>query len=228
MIIITGGSRGIGEFLVNRFESDFLMQDVRSCYHHTAPTRHNDLYSYVDIKRPRDVKDWIDYIVQGQERIVLVNCAGSNYNAFAHKADLIEWNKVIYVNLCGTFNVIQAVLPHMRKNKYGRIINIASVVPKIGVRGTSAYSASKSALWGLTRTLCVENAQCGITVNTLNLGYFDIGMITEVPENMKEAVLRDIPCHKLGDPEDIYSTIKYLINTPYVNGANIDINGGLI
>ncbi|MBP1671863.1 MAG: family oxidoreductase, partial [Bacteroidetes bacterium] len=105
-----------------------------------------------------------------------MNCAGISYNSYAHKADIDKWNKVIEVNLNGTFNVIRNILPIMREQSYGRIINFSSIVTSLPTPGVSAYAASKAGLIGLTKSLAVENASKRITVNAINLGYANIGM----------------------------------------------------
>jgi len=160
-------------------------------------------------------------------RVILINCAGTNYSSFAHKSDIKKWVKVINVNLVGTFNVIHAFLPYMREENYGRIINFSSVVAQIGVPGTSAYAASKAGLCGLTKSIAVENAKKGITINNLNLGYFNIGMINDVPKDFQKAIKEKIPSGNFGDPENIFKAVKFLIEADYVNGTSIDINGGL-
>jgi acetoacetyl-CoA reductase/3-oxoacyl-[acyl-carrier protein] reductase len=116
----------------------------------------------------------------------------------------------------------------MREQQYGRIINMSSVVAQTGIPGTSAYAASKSGLWGMTKALSVENATKGITINTLNLGYYEIGMIDEVSQEMQNIIKDKIPQKKFGDPSNILNAAKFLINSPYITGTNIDINGGLI
>ena len=115
----------------------------------------------------------------------------------------------------------------MRKKRYGRIILFSSVVPQIGVPGTSAYSASKAGLWGLTKTVAIENATYGITINTVNLGYFNIGMIKDVPTELLNKIIISIPMEKLGDPINILKTVEYLISTDYITGSQINLNGGL-
>jgi len=158
----------------------------------------------------------------------VLNCAGINYNAFAHKADPAAWAQVIKVNLIGTFNVINAVLPTMREQNYGRIINFASVVGQIGIPGASAYSASKTGMLGLTKSIAAENAAKGITINNLRLGYFDIGMISDVPEKFQQAIKDKIPTGKFGDPENIWNAVQFLRKSDYVNGASIDMNAALV
>jgi acetoacetyl-CoA reductase/3-oxoacyl-[acyl-carrier protein] reductase len=115
----------------------------------------------------------------------------------------------------------------MREKKFGRIINLSSVVAQLGVIGTSSYAASKSALWGMSKSIAVENAKLNITINSINLGYFNIGMIEEVPSNILEDIKAKIPNGQLGDPSDILKTINFLRNVSYANGIQIDLNGGL-
>jgi NAD(P)-dependent dehydrogenase (short-subunit alcohol dehydrogenase family) len=224
-ILITGASKGIGSFLMTKFVAEG--KEVFGTFNSTVPPSGELNLTKVDVEDIEEVKKWIEKICSNDDQLVLINCAGSNYNALAHKADLGKWKKVIDVNLVGTFNVISAVLPFMREKGYGRIINFASIVPQKGVPGTSAYAASKAGLWGLTKSIAAENAKKGITVNTLNLGYFDIGMITEVPDEILQGIIKNIPVQKLGNPENIYNAVNFLINSDYLTGTSIDINGGL-
>lgn len=225
MIIITGASGGIGNYLYKSFIKDG--HQVKGTYNNNKPLfNENDFYK-VDLSQPKEVESWIESIKKELKQITLINCIGINYNKFGHKSELDEWRNVIDVNLIGSFNAIKYLLPYMREDRFGRIINFSSIVPQIGVAGTSAYSASKSGLWGLTKSLAKENAQLGITINSLNLGYFDIGMISVIPEKMLENIKESIPAKRLGKPEEIYEIVKSLISIEYINGANLDINGGL-
>ena len=224
-VIITGASGGIGSFLMEKFSGE--EKEVYGSYNTTINKSEGKNLSKVDISDYTKVRNWIETIVIHGDHIVLINCAGISYNSFAHKADIVRWRKVIDVNLIGTFNVIHALLPFMRESNYGRIITISSVVAQKGIPGTSAYAASKAGLWGLTKSIAVENAKRGITINTLNLGYFNIGMISEIPEEILSSTIKAIPVQKLGDPEEIYRAVNFLIESDYINGTTIDINGGL-
>ncbi len=226
MILLTGASRGIGKYLFETFHESG--ETVSGTYHVTRPEPgYRDHFSRVDITDSGDVHSWIESIRDRIDHPVLINCAGINYTAFAHKADIDEWNQVINVNLMGTFNVIREVLPVMREAGFGRIINLSSVVAQTLVPGASAYSASKAGLWGLVRSIAAENANKGITINNLNLGYYNIGMITEVPEAYQESLKQRIPAGDFGEPENILRAIRFLVESDYVNGTSIDVNGGL-
>ena len=227
MILITGASRGIGRYLFKEYSKEH--DSVYGTFNSTPVTEKKDdnYYSQVEIGESESVGNWIESLELEGKNIVLLNCAGTNYNSFAHKADLVKWSQVIHTNLIGTFNVIHSVLPYMRKVNYGRIINFSSIVAQKGIPGTSAYAASKSALWGLSRAVAIENAELGITINNLNLGYFDIGMISDVPEQFQEKIKNGIPVKKFGNPSEIKGTIDMIIQSEYLNGSSIDLNGGL-
>ncbi len=226
MVIITGASRGIGKYLLDHFTKQG--EKVIGTYNLTSPDNIDQgKFFKVDITDNEQVQSWFQKIKPDLDHIILINAAGSNYTAFAHKADVHLWKKTIDTNLVGTFNVIQQFLPVMREQNYGRIINLASIVAQMGIPGTSAYAASKAGLWGMTRAVAVENASKGITINNLNLGYFNIGMINEVKPEFQEIIKAKIPSGQFGDPGNILNAVKFLIDSPYHTGTSIDINGGL-
>jgi len=226
MILITGASRGIGKFLMNKFSEEG--EKVHGTYFSTLPDKNqSENLSKVNIVNYSEVSEWVNSVCDPDEKIILLNCAGGNYNATAHKADIKKWTEVIGINLTGTFNVIKSVLPLMREKGFGRIINFSSIVAQKGIPGTSAYAASKAGLWGLTKSIAAENARKGITVNNLNLGYFDIGMITEVPQEMLTFIKREIPTGELGNPENIFNAVNFLVDSDYINGTSINMNAGL-
>ena len=228
MIIITGASRGVGKYLFDRFIMEG--QEVYGTYNNTPIQSNIDKGTYyqVNIVNPFSVENWIQLIKQKLHNIVLINCAGISYNSFAHKADLEKWSEVLNVDVVGTFNVIRHLLPIMREQNFGRIVNFSSVVASLPTPGVSAYAASKSALIGLSKSLAVENASKGITVNNINLGYADIGMgVEQVPVSYQKSMKERIPSGVFCPPEDIFETVKYLIKTEYINGSSINLNGGL-
>jgi NAD(P)-dependent dehydrogenase (short-subunit alcohol dehydrogenase family) len=226
MIFITGASRGIGQLLFQHFSD--LGMECRGLYLSSSEARDPRL-SRVDVRDYESVAAWIEAGVKeaSAPEFVLINCAGVTYNAFGHKADVRAWRNVIDVNLIGSFHTAQAILPHMRAAGHGRIINFSSVVGQKGVPGTSAYAASKAGLWGLTKALAVENASKGVTINSINLGYFDIGIIEEVPDEQLALVVKAIPVARLGKPENIVKTVEFILANSDVCGSSLDVNGGL-
>lgn len=226
MVIITGASRGIGKYLFESFIKD--NKDVIGTYNKTDPGEfHRGNFYKMDISDEKNIDKFIKDQRDNLLHIILINCAGININAIAHKITLEEWESVLNINLTGTFLIIKKLLPIMREEKFGRIINFSSVVPQKGVPGTVAYSASKSGLWGMTKAIASENATRNITINTLNLGYFNIGMIQEVPDDLKQIILEQIPMKRFGDPINILNAVNFLIESPYITGQCININGGI-
>lgn len=229
MIIITGASKGVGRYLFTRFKEDGLK--VLGTFNSTTLGLEDDMqyYNKVDVADYNAVSEMIASFKDSLSQIVLLNCAGISYNSFAHKADIEKWNQVIDVNLKGSFNFIHELLPVMREQNYGRIINFSSVIAMLPTPGVSAYAASKAGLIGLTKSLAAENASKGITVNSINLGYVNLGMgVNDVPLAYQVKMKTQIPAGRFCEPEEIYNTVKYLIETEYVNGTAIDINGALI
>jgi NAD(P)-dependent dehydrogenase (short-subunit alcohol dehydrogenase family) len=221
MIIITGASSGIGEFLYSKYSKN--TEEIIGIYNNSS----KENLIKVDITNESEVIDFYSSLSGKITNLTLINCAGVNFNGLTKKMQEKTFRDTIDVNLIGTFLMIKHALNYMLESNWGRIINISSIVPQIGVAGTSAYSASKSALWGLSKTVAIENAKKGITCNCLNLGYFNIGMIKQVPDQALEKILQQIPMQKLGDPEDIFNAVEFIRKSDYITGTNIDINGGL-
>lgn len=230
MIIITGISGGIGEYIANKF-ADTFDENIVGIYNNTAPTaeisKNNIQYLKADLTKEIDLINLIKQINGDIEKLKIIHCAGITKNGFIHKMSYEDWKDVITTNLNSTFLLLKYFLPLMREQNYGRIILFSSIVPQIGVIGTSSYAASKAGLWGLMKTAVKENAAKNITCNTLNLGYFNIGMIKDIPDNILNQIIETIPSKSLGNPVDIFNALKFLINSGYVNGSAIDINGGL-
>jgi NAD(P)-dependent dehydrogenase (short-subunit alcohol dehydrogenase family) len=226
MIIITGASRGIGKFLFNSFLSS-SSEDIRGLYLNTQPTENIEKYFRLNITDYNQIKLWVDSNKEKMRKITLINCAGINYNSFTHKSNPMEWKSVIETNLIGTYNIIRVFLPIMREQKFGRIINFSSVTAIKPTPGISSYATSKSALWGLTKSIAIENASLNITINNINLGYSELGMIENVPDEYRKIILAQIPSGILCPPGDILNTVNYLRQTRYITGSSIDLNGGL-
>ena len=158
----------------------------------------------------------------------MINCAGINYNSFTHKSDEVQWKNVIDINLHGTYNMIRNLLPLMRIEKFGRIINFSSVVALKPTPGVSSYATSKSALWGLSKSVAAENAGLNITINNINLGYSKFGMIEEVPSEYLKTIISQIPVGRLCEGQEIIDTVNYLRGNGYITGSSIDLTGGLV
>jgi NAD(P)-dependent dehydrogenase (short-subunit alcohol dehydrogenase family) len=227
MIIITGASKGIGQYLFNSFleKSD---ETVLGTYLKTKPAKHLEHFVNLDVCDWHQVNEFILEKGPSLSDITLVNCAGISYTSYTHKSDPESWRKVIETNLIGSYHLIRSILPIMRDQKFGRIINFSSVVAIKPTPGISAYAASKSALWGMAKSLAVENASLNITINNINMGYSELGMINSVPEDFKKKIIATIPVGMLCEPQDILKTVVYLRETKYITGASLDLSGGLV
>ena len=226
MIIITGVSGSIGRVLFDNYSrSD---DSTIGTYNRNKPDldSQNKLFK-VNISDYEQVNDFIETIKSDLKNICLINCAAIVYDAFAHKANPDQWKEVIDTNLTGTFYMIRSLLPYMRDQNYGRIVNLSSVVAQTGAIGTTAYAASKAGLWGLSKSLAIENASKNILINSLNLGYMETGMTDCIPEDLQFNIRNNIPLKKFGSPREIIHAIDYLVASDYVTGTSIDVNGGL-
>ncbi len=225
-ILFAGASGGIGKYLAEQFSEKGF--EVFGTYN-SHPPKQNLKYKMdkVDVTKESEIEEWINNVANCLDELSFIYCVGLNYNCITHKAETDKWLEVINTNLIGAQLSLKHILPLMRNKRYGRIILFSSVVPQIGVPGTSAYSSSKAGLWGLTKTVAIENASYGITINTVNLGYFDIGMIKDVPTDLLNKIINSIPIGRLGDPVNILKTVEYLIATDYITGSQINLNGGL-
>lgn len=224
-ILIAGASGGIGTYLAERLCQD---HEVYGSYNSRRPMSNMSYgMTKVNISIESEVSAWINQVCKAEDDLALIYCIGVNYNCMMHKSDSDRWSEVIESNLIGVQRVLRHILPRMRERRFGRIVLLSSVVPQMGVPGTSAYAASKSALWGLSKAVAKENAKNGITINTINLGYFDIGMIQDVPSEVLEQIVQGIPMGKLGKPMNILRAVEFILEADYLTGSIIDLNGGL-
>jgi 3-oxoacyl-[acyl-carrier protein] reductase len=230
VILITGATGGLGSAMVKHFEN----QDVKLALHtfQQDPFDVNCEHAWfkADLRDENQVKNLLSSILANFGKVdVLINNAGISKNGMSWKLSPADFNEVIAVNLTAPFLLCQGVIPGMRTNGFGRIINISSVVAQTGVPGTVAYAASKAGILGLTKTVGKELAKDPITCNALALGYFDQGMISEVSPEMQEQIISQIPKNRLGSVETILTTIDWLLKdeSDYITGQTISLNGGL-
>ncbi len=230
-MLITGASGGLGSSIAECFQN----RNYKLVLHHNLnkPTIDNSddiLLHKADLTNETEVLNMIDTIIDEFGRLdIVINNAGISDSSISWKTSLESWEKTLATNLTAPFLVCKHAIPQMKANKWGRIINISSVVGQTGFIGTSAYTASKAGLIGLTKTLSKELSSSGITANNLALGYFNKGMIRDVPEELRKEIEADIPLKRLGEPEAICNSISYLIQneSDYITGQTINVNGGL-
>ena len=160
---------------------------------------------------------------------VLVNNAGITRDALILRMKEEDWDAVINVNLKGVFNCTKAVVKHMSKQRYGRIVNIASIVGEMGNAGQANYAASKAGVIALTKTVAREFATRNITCNAVAPGFIDTAMTQALSEKVKEELAKQIPMGRLGTPEDVAEGVLFLVSetTGYITGQVLNINGGM-
>ena len=160
---------------------------------------------------------------------ILVNNAGITRDKSFVKMTPQMWSDVLSVNLDGPFYCTKAVIEGMIERKYGRIVNISSVIGRMGNFGQANYAASKAGLIALTKTLAKEFATKGITVNAVAPGYVGTEMVKSVPKEILEKIIAQIPLGRLGEPSEVAGAVAYLVSEDgkYITGQVIDINGGL-
>jgi 3-oxoacyl-[acyl-carrier protein] reductase len=228
MIVVTGASGGLGQRLLDGLTD--LDDVVVGTYHRHQPalTPGSRVQLHrVDVTDPESTRRFAAAIAPTATRITLLNLAGVSISRLAVDLPVGDWDQVVDVSLRGSFLMSQALLKPMIRDRWGRIINVSSVVAREGVVGTAAYAAAKAGLEGLTRTLATEYARYGILVNTLALGYFDGGMTHALSEEHRKAVTARVPLRRLGDVSDITEAVRFLVRANYVTGASLRIDGGL-
>jgi NAD(P)-dependent dehydrogenase (short-subunit alcohol dehydrogenase family) len=231
VILITGASGGIGRELASFFNDE----KYHLVLHHFKNNidfvvNENITVIKADLTQTTDIEYLVDEVLTKFGKVdVIINNSGISRNAVTWKTTDEDWDETILVNLTAPFKICRAFLPSMRKNDSGVIINISSVVGQIGVPGTAAYAASKAGLIGLTKTMAKEVAANNIRVNAISLGYFEKGMISNVPEEIKKEIVAQIPMKKLGEVKNICQTVSWLIHedSDYITGQVINLNGGL-
>ena len=183
-----------------------------------------------DVSDPEAIKEGFKEIAKLQNRVdVLVNNAGIARDNLLALMKAGEWDAVINTNLKGAFLCSQAVVRMMMRQKYGRIINVTSVVGVMGNAGQCNYSAAKAGLIGLTRSLARELVSRNITVNAVAPGFIETDMTLSLPEKARAELMSQIPAGRYGTPEDIAAAVKFLASDEagYITGQIIHVNGGM-
>ena len=188
-------------------------------------------YFTLNLNNSYDLNKKLDKIVEQHKDIsVLINNAGHNIDNLSIRIRKNEWDEVININLTSNFEIIKKIAPLMIKSKYGRIIGISSIIALTGNKGQSSYSASKSGMIGFYKSLALEYASRGITVNTIAPGFIKSNMTDKLDSKIIENILSKIPLNKLGKPEDVASVSLFLASkeAEYITGQTIHTNGGLL
>ena len=229
--VVTGGSRGLGQAMCERFASEGA-KVVAVDMAELAYKNDNVEFYKLNVTSPEDINKFKEYMVEKYHKVdILVNNAGITRDAMTRKMTDEMWDLVINVNLKGVFNMVRAFGPLMEENNYGSIINISSVVGVFGNIGQANYAASKAGVIGLTKTWAKEFARKGAKVrcNAIAPGYIMTDMLKTVPEDLLEKFAKLTMLGRLGQPNEIASAAAFLASddASYVTGQVLEVNGGM-
>jgi len=236
--VVTGAGRGIGraiaeelagggaKVVVNYRRSREQAQDL---VERLVRTGTNAVAVRADVADADQAATLIDKTVTSFGRIdVLVNNAGITVDRTLKNLTIEDWDQVVQVNLNGCFYTVKAALPHFMQQRSGKIINISSFVGQAGNFGQTNYAAAKAGMIGFTKTAALELARYNVTVNAICPGFVETEMVGEVPEQVKETILKRIPLGRLGQPAEIARCVRFLAEDgDYITGQTININGGI-
>jgi NAD(P)-dependent dehydrogenase (short-subunit alcohol dehydrogenase family) len=234
--LVTGGSRGIGLAICQALLAQGATiaagysRDEASANALVAAAPDRISVHQGNIGAVADCQRVVAEVLDRHGRIdILVNNAGITSDRTVRRMAADDWDRVVTVNLSGAFYMSRAVLDPMLAAGYGRIVNISSVIGETGNIGQANYAAAKSGLFGLTKTLALETARKGITVNCVAPGFIATDMVTSVPEDVLANVVADIPVGRLGEPAEIARVVEFLVDTDagYITGTVVSVNGGL-
>ena len=233
-IIITGATGGIGNELVKKFISlkgkvvatgtnDEKLEKLKKEYPDIEILK-------FDISKHSEIENFIENAflkIKGLD--ILVNNAGITVDNLSLRMKNEEWQKVIDINLSSTFFTCKYGIKKMLKNKFGRIINITSIVGHTGNIGQANYTASKAGMIAMSKSLALEYAKKNITINCVSPGFIQTAMTDKISDEIKKTLMARIPMNKLGNGEDISNSVAFLASdaASYITGETIHVNGGM-
>ena len=237
IVLVTGATGGLGTAMCKKLHDDgfHVIANYRSRAKADEWKRKLQEEGYDIDMAEGDVADFesTGSMIRGIESEIgsidtLVNNAGITRDGRLSKMSKDDWDAVISTNLTSVFNCTRHVINGMIDRKFGRVINISSVNAQRGQFGQCNYSAAKAGMHGFTKTLAMEVAKYGITVNTISPGYIGTDMVMAVPEKIREQIVSQIPVGRLGGTHEVAHVVSFLASeeTSFITGANISINGG--
>ena len=234
-VIVTGATGGIGSSVVEKFieakatvlatgRNTSKLEELKNKFKNLKTLR-------FDASKHEDIEKFIDNASNelGGSADILINNAGVNQDNLSIRMEIEEWKKVIDINLTSTFLLSKFAIKKMLQNKYGKIVNITSVIGHTGNVGQSNYAASKAAIISMSKSLALEYAKKNITVNCISPGYITTNMTDQIDEKWKEIIKSKIPMDKFGLPKDVANTVIFLSSEAanYITGQTIHVNGGM-
>ncbi len=237
--IITGATGGIGQAIAHALASQgarVALSGTRQAVLQELANQLKSLYACEAILLPcslTEVEALESLIPQAEKAMgkvdILVNNAGITRDGLAMRLKDEDWQQVLDINLTACFRLCRAAVKTMMKRRYGRIINISSVVGTVGNPGQANYCASKAGMVGLSKALAYEVASRGITVNCIAPGFIESDMTAVLADPVKEKILSGIPIGRMGKPQEIATAVAYLASTEsgYITGQTLHVNGGM-
>jgi 3-oxoacyl-[acyl-carrier protein] reductase len=236
--LITGASRGIGRAIALRLAAEGAgvvvaargLQGVQAAAQEIVSLGGRAKAIAMDISDEDSVAEAVAELNKAYDTIpLLVNNAGIVRDNLLLRMKKQDWNDVIGTNLTGTYRVCRALVPSMVRARFGRIVNVTSVVGRVGNPGQVNYAAAKAGIEGLTRSLARELASRNITVNCVAPGFVDTDMTRALSEDARAKLLAQVPMGRLGTPADVASAVLFLLGegASYITGTTIDVNGGM-
>ena len=237
--IVTGASQGIGKTTAELFSKSGAHvvciarneEKIKNLANTISKNGHSASYFPCDISDGDLIQNTIKSVINDYGKIdILINNAGITRDSLVLRMKNHQWDEVLNTNLNGAFYATKSVLRSMMKNKYGRIINITSIVGLQGNSGQSNYSASKAGLIGFSQSVAKEVASRGITINCIAPGWIETEMTNDLPQNLKSEIIKNIPIGKTGTTEDIAYTALFLASkeSKYITGQTITVDGGRV
>lgn len=231
--IVTGAAQGIGYGIAELFAAEgarVVIVDVNSAKVHAAAASLNGLGLACDVSKHDKCAAVVETVMSQFGRVdILVNNAGIAKDNLLLRMSVEQWNLVMDVNLNGAFNFVKACVRPMMKARYGRIVNIASIVGQEGNGGQANYAASKGGLIALTKSISRELASRGITANAVSPGFIKTPMTDVLPEEVKSHFVARIPLARMGEPRDVAHAVLFLSSdeSSYITGQVLNVNGGV-
>ena len=234
-VIVTGATGGIGNAIIKFF----IQNGARVLATGTNEEKlrflvdkyTNLLTCKFDISKHEEIEKFVDdstKVLDGGPD-VLINNAGITRDNLSLRMSTKEWNEVLNINLTSTFLLCKFTLKKMIKNKYGKVVNITSVVGHTGNVGQANYAASKSGIVGFSKSLSLEYAKKNININCVSPGFIETQMTAKIDPKFKELIISKIPSNRLGSPEDVANVVAFLSSdlANYITGETIHVNGGM-
>ena len=234
-VIITGATGGIGDAITKSFVDNnakvLATGTNKDKLNQLSNTYNNILTLRFDISKHEEIEKFLDDAsnMLGGNPDILVNNAGITRDNLSLRMSEKEWKDVLNLNLTSTFLICKYSLKKMLKNKYGKIVNITSVVGHTGNVGQANYAASKSGIIGFTKSLALEYAKKNININCISPGFIETNMTAKIDPKFKELIVSKIPSNRLGAPNDVANVVMFLSSdlANYITGETIHVNGGM-